>query len=153
MIYEKTKGQVPLGPLLGKQKTRAKEIYLPTENKGASNINCSTVVLYLMFAALHNQSPLITMSRYTGYYPSNNLRSKRFRRQKLVREQKKRNDGVSFFGSRSNFRAITRLETLATQAIRVMKSRLIQSSNGPRLDAKYVNCMRFLKRCFSLFPL
>ena len=79
MIYEKTKGQVPLGPLLGKQKTRAKEIYLPTENKGASNINCSTVVLYLMFAALHNQSPLITMSRYTGYYPSNSLRSKRFR--------------------------------------------------------------------------
>ena len=73
MIYEKTKGQFPLGPLLGKQKTQAKEIYLPTENKGASNINCSTVVLYLMFVALHNQSPLITMSRYTGYSPGNEV--------------------------------------------------------------------------------
>jgi len=27
MIYEKTKGQVPLGPLLGKQNIQAKEVY------------------------------------------------------------------------------------------------------------------------------
>ena len=38
---------------------------------------------------------------------------------KLGREQKKRNDGNDLFScSRSNFRAITRLETLATQANR-----------------------------------
>ena len=74
---------------------------MPTENKGASK------VLYLMFAALHNQSPLITMSRYTGYSPGNEVEVDTER----------------------------------------------QSSNGPRLDAKYVNCMRFLKQCFSLFPL
>ena len=73
IIYERTKGQVPLGPLLGKQNLQAKEVYLPTENKGASNINCSIVVLYLMFAALHNQSPLITMSRYAGYSPGNEV--------------------------------------------------------------------------------
>ena len=73
VIYERTKGQVPLGPLLGKQNLQAKEVYLPTENKAASNINCSTVVLYLMFAALHIQSPLITMSRYAGYSPGNEV--------------------------------------------------------------------------------
>ena len=28
IIYEKTKGQVPLGPLLGKQSIQAKEVYL-----------------------------------------------------------------------------------------------------------------------------
>ena len=52
------------------------------------------------------------------------LRSKRglaSSSRRLGREQKKRNDGrgggaTLFFGSRSNFRAITRLETLATQA-------------------------------------
>ena len=27
IIYEKTKGQVPLGPLLGKQNMQAKEVY------------------------------------------------------------------------------------------------------------------------------
>ena len=42
------------------------------------------------------------------------LVSARVRREKLGREQKKRN--APFFCSRSNFRAITRLETLATQA-------------------------------------
>ena len=70
----KDKGSSSPGTSIGKTKhTPAKEVYLPTENKGASNINYSIVVLYLMFAALHNQSPLITMSRYTGYYPSNEV--------------------------------------------------------------------------------
>ena len=27
IIYEKTKGQIPLGPLLGKQNIQAKEVY------------------------------------------------------------------------------------------------------------------------------
>ena len=41
--------------------------------------------------------------------------SARVRREKLGREQEKRN-APFFFCSRSNFRAIPRLETLATQA-------------------------------------
>ena len=73
IIYERTKGQVPLGPLLGKQNIQAKEVYLPTENKGASNVNCSTVVSVFDVCLLHNQSPLITMSRYTGYSPGNEV--------------------------------------------------------------------------------
>jgi len=32
IIYEKTKGQVPLGPLLRKQKITAKEVYWPAVN-------------------------------------------------------------------------------------------------------------------------
>ena len=62
----KDKGSSFSGTSIGKT-NKAKEIYLPTENKGASK------VLYLMFAALHNQSPLITMSRYTGYSPGNEV--------------------------------------------------------------------------------
>ena len=56
------------------------------------------------------------------------LRSKRFRAslsRKFGREQKKRNDPFHlFFCSRSNFRAITRLETLATQA-NVRESKIV----------------------------
>ena len=48
------------------------------------------------------------------------LRSKRFRAssaRKVARgRKKKRNDPFHFFKSGSNFRAVTRLETLATQA-------------------------------------
>ena len=38
MIYEKTKGQVPVGPLLGKQNIQAKEVYWHMP-KGTPNFN------------------------------------------------------------------------------------------------------------------
>ena len=60
---------------------------------------------------------------WLGFFPNISLRSKRFlasSSRKLGREQKKKErtgEGEDlFFGSCSNFRAVTRLETLATQA-------------------------------------